>query len=168
LVDLFGDVNLPLDKILSKAKLAVGSHIHHPSEPVEGKAYVVGSVMNENFGESVPKRLLSFDTETFVFTSIPLPGRLFHKLKDPTERQLKGINGTYGAVRIVRTEPGAVPEWFESEAVIESEEAKGTGSDGVFADPDALDLANLLKAYSERKNVPLNDLLRGMELSIGK
>lgn len=160
-VDDFPEIVLPAGDCLAKAKHLVGGHIHVPSD--NGNVHVVGSLMNHAFGEDVTHRLMRYDSETDSFEVIPIPGRVFPKVINPSEDTLKSLKDIHGAVKVVLTEGGSLPEWFLPEAKV-VDTIPETVSDEQGNSED-LSLTNLLKAYAEAKGIDYGILERGMNLA---
>ena len=161
MTDLFHEPVFSLDELQKRAsKKIFGSHIHYPQQLNEN-AFVLGSVMNFDIGEIDDKRVIQWDTETDKIKSIPLPGRKFAKLVNPTKKELEAIKDFPGLVRIITDKPIEVPAGF-SEAVSIMETPKESRKKIVMVDDFSIE--NLLTYYAKARNINLEALLAGYHL----
>lgn len=159
MTDTFQEPAFAAEDLLKRAKRVLGCHIHLPAD--HGRLQIVGSVMNQDVGETEDKRVLRWDSTTDEMESIVLPGRKLMKLVNPTAKQLAGIKDYNGLVKIVSDGPIEVPPGLAEKVIVvempKSDRKKVTMTDDFSPQ-------NLLKIYAEARDVPLDKLLKGWAL----
>lgn len=159
MTDIMHEAVFPQEDLLKRAKSVWGGHIHERQDL--GNVHVIGSAMNMSVGEDGVKRVVILDTKTQEWESKELPGRKLMKLVNPTPDQLAAIRGYNGLVKIVSDGPIEVPEGM-AEKVITLEMPKSDRKKVEMTDDFSPE--NLLKIYSEARDVPLDRLLAGWRL----
>lgn len=168
LTDLFHEPVLPRAELGKKFAHVFGAHIHQPQDI--GNVHVVGSVMNHEVGEHGDKRLLKFDSLSGEIEEIILPGRKFFKIENPTRDHLLKLKGSTidGFAKVFVDEGGDY-------VLLEEIHIHFTGGISVIETPKAdrkrvkervtdFSLDNLLRIYSEVKEIDLASLKHGLEL----
>lgn len=158
-VDEFPEIIIPSDEALKRARYLVGGHIHMPSD--SGAVKVVGSLMNHSFGEDSVHRLLAYDTDNDLFSTVDLPGRKLVKLTDPTEWQLKAVKDD-SAVRVCLTEGNVLPPWFMPESLTVETAVQDTSLAADAEHRDDMSVRSLLVTYAEAKGIDINRLESAM------
>lgn len=169
LADTFHEPVFASESLCKRFQRVFGAHIHNAQD--KGNLHVLGSVMNNEVGDHSDKRIIKWDTETDTVESINLPGRKFYKIVNPTHEQVDKLLGTNetlrGLVRVVADEidESLIEKLHKAvEGEVITVELPKENRKRVKDDIDDYSLDNLIKIYSEIKEVSLIDLKRGLEL----
>jgi DNA repair exonuclease SbcCD nuclease subunit len=169
LTDTFHEPVLPSEGLSDRFQRVFGAHIHYAQD--NGTQHVLGAVMNHEIGEHEDRRVIKWDTEKDTIESIKLPGRKFYKITNPTHEQVNEFLGTgekiNGVVRVIadqidETIIEKLREAVDGEVV--SIELPPEDRKRVKEDIDDFSLDNLIRIFSEVKEVPIEDLKKGLAL----
>lgn len=168
LVDLFNEIVLPKERLeLLSSKIFTG-HIHDHQELSE-KTTLTGSLFTSEVGEE-KKYIFVYDTDTKLTEKIELPERGIYKVTLPSDT-LKVNNIPSNSIvkcyiidrQVNIDEVREMLSRFDAHILIEqypNERAKMYFEDGALD----LSLDNILKIYSEAKDIDHGALLRGMSM----
>lgn len=170
LTDTFREPVFPSESLSDRFQRVFGAHVHKAQD--NGNQSILGAVMNHEVGEHEDKRIIKWDTEKDEIESIKLPGRKFYKIVNPTREQLDKFKGQTieGLVKIVIDEHN--DETDEILSALETQikgpmvvhELPASDRKRVKEDIDDFSLDNLIRIYSEIKDVPMDDLKKGLAL----
>lgn len=166
LVDTVSSIVLPQKELEERYKLIIAGDIHSPQQ--YGNVTITGSLFTAEVGEK-EKFIWKIDEEMKV-EKIKVPCRPIYKLIDPTDEQLSKVPDN-AIIKVIVTVNGTDIESmkeklkrFDASLLIEDypSERKKMNID----ENNAMDFSieNLLKMYSEVKNVDYQKLVRGLEL----
>ena len=160
------EVVLPKAELEKKYKLIVAGHIHEPQQ--YDKVVLAGSLFSNTINE-IEKFIWKVD-ENFIVEKIKVPCREIHGIENPTMEQLQKIPKSSIIKATVSDKKISIEELknelskFDASILIEN--YHNTRKKVHIEDSTAFDFSieNLLKMYSESKNIDLKQLLYGLEL----
>lgn len=169
MTDMFDEIVLPAETLLTKYDMVFAGHIHQPQ--VSERVVISGSVFNNEAGDH-GKSIFSYNEENGELKAIPLPGRPIYKLDDPSPEDIMALpkNSIVKVVLTEKKEEGfaskirqMLREYVECGILIErypNERKKVHIEDGTL---NFGDTEELLRLYAQEKKIDFSKLKTAWE-----
>ena len=167
---VFPEPVLSRKELEKKFKLVVGGHIH--ATFAKGSTIIAGNVFNTQIGD-VGKSIWKINSDTLKVEQIPLPGRKIYGLKDPEDKDLKGIEkNSIVKVTITKKETLAQLEKLKTklrkfDAFLLLEQVPKERKKLHFGGDESLlefDIDQLLEVYAKERKIDLEKVKKGFDL----
>ena len=169
-VSVFDEIVIPRLKIEKKYKSIFAGHVHTSS--AINNSIITGAIFTHDVNE-INTYVWKLDIATIKTEQIKLPGRAIYGLTDPTLKDLAKLDKS-SIVKVTITKKLDKKDMaelkdtlneFDASMVIEQikDERKKLYLEKGASMID-FNINNLLKLYSDERNVPLDKLLKGLEL----